>query len=67
MNATLTAIILVINECSMQRDPIVSKCSELLRLGLMPSASEIRAGKASHEEVIRYARVVNALSCSRIR
>jgi len=35
----------VIAVASMQRDPIVSKCSELLRLGLMPSASEIRAGK----------------------
>ncbi|KAF8756955.1 Rieske [2Fe-2S] domain [Rhizoctonia solani] len=30
---------------SMQNDPIVSKCSELMRLELMPSASEIRAGK----------------------
>lgn len=30
---------------SMQADPIVSQCSELLRLGLMPSASEIKAGK----------------------
>ena len=30
---------------SMQADPIVSKSSELLRLGLMPSASEIKAGK----------------------
>lgn len=29
----------------MQRDPVVSKASELLRLGLMPSASEIKAGK----------------------
>ena len=30
---------------SMQRDPIVSKASELLRLGLMPSAAEIKGGK----------------------
>lgn len=29
----------------MQRDPVVSKASELLRLGFMPSASEIRNGK----------------------
>lgn len=32
---------------SMQRDPVVSKASELLRLGLMPSPAELRAGKAS--------------------
>lgn len=30
---------------SMQRDPVVSKASELLRLGLMPSPAEIRNGK----------------------
>jgi hypothetical protein len=30
---------------SMQRDPVVSKASELLRLGLMPSPSELRNGK----------------------
>ena len=30
---------------SMQKDPVVVKASELLRLGLMPSASEIKAGK----------------------
>ncbi|KAI0806103.1 hypothetical protein BC629DRAFT_1282845 [Irpex lacteus] len=35
----------VIAVASMQRDPAVSKASELLRLGLMPSASEIRNGK----------------------
>jgi hypothetical protein len=29
----------------MQRDPIAAKCSELMRLGLMPLASEIKAGK----------------------
>lgn len=29
----------------MQADPVVSKCSELMRMGKMPSASEIRAGK----------------------
>jgi hypothetical protein len=31
----------------MQNDPVVSKASELLRLGLMPSAEELRAGKVS--------------------
>ena len=31
----------------MQRDPIVVKASELIRLGLMPSAQEIKAGKVS--------------------
>ncbi|GJJ08282.1 hypothetical protein Clacol_002492 [Clathrus columnatus] len=35
----------VIAVASMQADPLVMKCSELLRLGKMPSASEIRAGK----------------------
>ncbi|KIJ52598.1 hypothetical protein M422DRAFT_26172 [Sphaerobolus stellatus SS14] len=35
----------VLAVASMQADPVVSKASELLRLGLMPSASEIRAGK----------------------
>lgn len=30
---------------SMQADPMVAKCSELMRLGVMPTASEIRAGK----------------------
>ena len=30
---------------SMQNDPVVSKASELLRLGLMPSPEELRAGK----------------------
>ncbi|KAH9945195.1 uncharacterized protein BXZ73DRAFT_96185 [Epithele typhae] len=35
----------IIAVASMQRDPLVMKASELLRLGLMPSASEIKAGK----------------------
>ncbi|KAJ3537416.1 hypothetical protein NMY22_g5598 [Coprinellus aureogranulatus] len=30
---------------SMQSDPVVSKASELLRLGLMPSPAEVEAGK----------------------
>lgn len=29
----------------MQNDPVVSKASELLRLDLMPSVEEIKAGK----------------------
>lgn len=37
----------VVAVASMQRDPVVSKASELLRLGLMPSPSELRAGKVS--------------------
>ncbi|KAI0714432.1 hypothetical protein C8T65DRAFT_644304 [Cerioporus squamosus] len=35
----------IVAVASMQKDPIVSKASELLRLGLMPSASEIKGGK----------------------
>ncbi|KJA26356.1 hypothetical protein HYPSUDRAFT_36661 [Hypholoma sublateritium FD-334 SS-4] len=35
----------VVAVASMQNDPIVSKASELLRLGLMPSPEEIKAGK----------------------
>lgn len=31
--------------CSMQKDPVVGKASELLRLGLMPSPAELKAGK----------------------
>ena len=33
--------------CSMQNDPVVMKATELMRLGLMPSPEEIKAGKAS--------------------
>jgi hypothetical protein len=29
----------------MQNDPVVSKASELLRLGLMPSPEEVKTGK----------------------
>jgi len=32
---------------SMQNDPVVSKASELLRLGLMPSVDLIKAGQVS--------------------
>ena len=35
----------VVAVSGMQADPLPLKCSELLRLGLMPSADEIRAGK----------------------
>ncbi|KAI0073872.1 hypothetical protein K474DRAFT_1666080 [Panus rudis PR-1116 ss-1] len=35
----------VVAVASMQRDPVVSKASELLRLGLSPSPAELRAGK----------------------
>jgi apoptosis-inducing factor 3 len=33
--------------CSMGNDPIMSKTSELMRLGLMPSAEEIKGGVVS--------------------
>ncbi len=29
----------------MQKDPVVTRCAELLRLGVMPTPEEIRAGK----------------------
>jgi len=32
----------------MQNDPVVSKAAELLRLGLMPSPTEIKADVVSH-------------------
>ncbi|KAF8968027.1 flavoprotein [Flammula alnicola] len=35
----------IVAVASMQNDPVVSKASELLRLGLMPSPEEIKAGK----------------------
>ncbi|GLB40497.1 putative rieske [2Fe-2S] domain containing protein [Lyophyllum shimeji] len=35
----------VVAVASMQNDPVVSRASELLRLGLMPSLGELRAGK----------------------
>ncbi|KAG5645532.1 hypothetical protein DXG03_005807 [Asterophora parasitica] len=35
----------VVAAASMQNDPVVSKASELLRLGLMPSLEELRDGK----------------------
>ena len=35
----------VVAIASMQADPVVTKVSELLRLGLTPSAEEIKAGR----------------------
>lgn len=35
----------VVAVASMQSDPVVTKASELLRLGLMPTPQEIRDGK----------------------
>ncbi|KAL1922026.1 uncharacterized protein VTP21DRAFT_10668 [Calcarisporiella thermophila] len=35
----------VLAVASLQKDPVVSYCTELIRLGKMPTASEIRAGK----------------------
>jgi len=35
----------VVAVASMQRDPVVSKASELLRLGLMPTPAELKGGK----------------------
>jgi len=35
----------VVAVASMQADPLVAKASELMRLGIMPSAAEIKAGK----------------------
>ncbi|KIM40012.1 hypothetical protein M413DRAFT_446902 [Hebeloma cylindrosporum] len=35
----------IVAVASMQHDPVVSKASELLRLGLMPSPEEVRNGK----------------------
>jgi hypothetical protein len=41
-NGKVTAV------ASMQRDPIVAKASELMRLDIMPSLDEIRGGKVSY-------------------
>jgi len=35
----------VVAVASMQKDPLVTRCAELLRLGVMPTPAEIRAGK----------------------
>jgi hypothetical protein len=36
---------------SMQNDPVVSKASELLRLGLMPSVDAIKAGQVGQPHI----------------
>lgn len=41
----------VLAVASMSRDPEVTQASELLRLGLMPKASEIKAGKVRRSSV----------------
>ncbi|KIJ66647.1 hypothetical protein HYDPIDRAFT_85907 [Hydnomerulius pinastri MD-312] len=38
----------IVAVASMQNDPVVSKASELLRLGIMPSPGELRAGKVRY-------------------
>jgi len=35
----------IVAVASMQKDPVVTRCAELLRLGLMPTPDEIRGGK----------------------
>jgi hypothetical protein len=42
-NGKITAV------ATMQRDPIVAKASELMRLDIMPSLDEIRNGKVSRQ------------------
>ena len=34
----------VLAVCSLGKDPVVSHCSELMRIGKMPSANEIKSG-----------------------
>jgi hypothetical protein len=41
----MTLSLLNLSVCRMGNDPVVSKSSELLRLGLMPSVDELKAGK----------------------
>jgi hypothetical protein len=38
----------VVAVASMGRDPVVMKCSELMRLGKMPTAEQIKSGHVSH-------------------
>lgn len=42
----------IVAVATMQNDPVVSKASELLRLGLMPSPEEIKNGKVGEARVI---------------
>ena len=48
---------------SMQNDPVVSKASELLRLGLMPSAESIKAGQVRSSVMILYPWGSNVATC----
>ena len=48
----------------MQADPVVIKASELLRIGLMPSAEEIKKGIVSLSDLI--SNFANRLVCIRI-
>ena len=43
----------------MQNDPVVSKASELFRLGLMPSPAELREGKVRHNPALLQGALVN--------
>jgi hypothetical protein len=51
----------------MQNDPIVSKSAELMRLELMPSASEIRAGKVIALSLFGSALPLNNLNRTRFK
>jgi hypothetical protein len=46
----------------MQNDPVVSKASELLRLGLMPSPDELKAGKVSVNSTFQLCHMVEQSS-----
>lgn len=55
MRSLGTAVTSVLHDLpSMQNDPVVSKASELLRLGLMPSAESIKAGQVRLSVMILY-------------
>ena len=50
----------------MQADPVVIKASELLRIGLMPSAEEIKKGIVSLSDFNLISNFANRLVCIRI-
>lgn len=50
----------------MQADPVVIKASELLRIGLMPSAEEINKGIVSLSDFNLISNFANRLVCIRI-
>ncbi|KAG5721933.1 putative flavoprotein C26F1.14C [Termitomyces sp. T112] len=50
----------IVAVASMQNDPVVSQASELLRLGLMPSLEEVRAGKSLLSVDISTTGIVNS-------